>query len=410
MGKSKNIVKIIIIVLVVFSICVLGIFFLNYLISDNNVIKGYYMLLFPTHFTTEGIPGTIIDSYAAGVPVIASKWDGFNDVIDNGVTGIGYQCLHNECLQAAIEDAIKSPNKIKEMKKQNVDDDFEFSYRTWKFKDEILGFNKMKMINRILLREKAPVIRSTDEKLFGHIKDEYRRRVRWIEVKQQIRLEVEKDSLKVKIVKMKALALIFIIGVCMVFWQLGTAQPVNKVVDDKIVPVDIEYGAHHVYDEVTGKLTNYGKADYIRIVFLIIGYAIYYLPKDIKLYKKIRILILLLLLLFSISSCQKPDKNEKEKYEIYVENYYNWDECFDNVTFVSIDVAFISLKLVLPVAYNVLENEGYIKVLPKKGVYVTYESNDNSSLMGVKKEIEDLKNNNVSYEDLIKIINEVYGR
>ena len=130
--------------------------------------------------------------------------------------------------------------------------------------------------------------RSIDDRLFGHIKDEYRRRVRWIEVKQQIRLEVEKDSLKVKIVKMKALALIFIIGVCMVFWQLGNAQPVNKVVDDKIVSVDIEYGAHHVYDEVTGKLTNCGKADYIRIVFLIIGYAIYYLPKDIKLYKKIR--------------------------------------------------------------------------------------------------------------------------
>lgn len=42
MEKSKNIVKIIIIVLVVFSVCVLGIFFLNYLISDNNVIKGYY--------------------------------------------------------------------------------------------------------------------------------------------------------------------------------------------------------------------------------------------------------------------------------------------------------------------------------------------------------------------------------
>lgn len=41
MVTSKNIVKIIIIVLVVL-ICILGIFFLNYLISDNNVIKGYY--------------------------------------------------------------------------------------------------------------------------------------------------------------------------------------------------------------------------------------------------------------------------------------------------------------------------------------------------------------------------------
>ena len=46
----------------------------------------------------------------------------------------------------------------------------------------------------------------------------------------------------------------------------------------------------------------------------------------------------------------------------------------------------------------------------EKGVYVTYESNRNSSLTEVKKEIEDLKNHNVSYEELIKIINEVYGR
>ena len=61
-------------------------------------------------------------------------------------------------------------------------------------------------------------------------------------------------------------------------------------------------------------------------------------------------------------------------------------------------------------AYSVLEKEGYIKVLPKKGVYVTYESNNNAFLEGVKKDIEELKNNHISYEELIKIINDVYGR
>ena len=61
-------------------------------------------------------------------------------------------------------------------------------------------------------------------------------------------------------------------------------------------------------------------------------------------------------------------------------------------------------------AYNVLENEGYIKVLPKKGVYVTYSEDINESLIVVKKEVEKIKNTNVSYEELIKIINEVYGR
>lgn len=56
-----------------------------------NILKRYYALLFPTRFYTEGVPGTIIDAYAAGVPVISSKWQSFDDVIDNGVTGYGYE-------------------------------------------------------------------------------------------------------------------------------------------------------------------------------------------------------------------------------------------------------------------------------------------------------------------------------
>jgi hypothetical protein len=55
------------------------------------VLKDYFALLFPTHFYTEGIPGTVIDAYAAGIPVISAKWESYSDVIDEGVTGIGYK-------------------------------------------------------------------------------------------------------------------------------------------------------------------------------------------------------------------------------------------------------------------------------------------------------------------------------
>ena len=30
-------------------------------------------------------------AYSAGVPVIASRWQGFNDVIFEGITGFGYE-------------------------------------------------------------------------------------------------------------------------------------------------------------------------------------------------------------------------------------------------------------------------------------------------------------------------------
>lgn len=54
------------------------------------VVKNYFALLFPTRFYTEGIPGTILDSYAAGVPVISAKWESFDDVMEEHVTGYGY--------------------------------------------------------------------------------------------------------------------------------------------------------------------------------------------------------------------------------------------------------------------------------------------------------------------------------
>lgn len=49
-------------------------------------IKDYYFLLFPTKFKTEGIPGTIIDAYFAGVPVISAGWENANEIIDDGIT------------------------------------------------------------------------------------------------------------------------------------------------------------------------------------------------------------------------------------------------------------------------------------------------------------------------------------
>lgn len=79
-------------------------------------IKDYYLLIFPTRFYTEGIPGTIIDSYCAGVPVVASKWESSLDVIENGKTGFLYEYGNNkallECLMGLLDSNVV--NSIKE--------------------------------------------------------------------------------------------------------------------------------------------------------------------------------------------------------------------------------------------------------------------------------------------------------
>lgn len=86
--------------------------------SDRSVevLRDYFMLVFPTKFYTEGIPGTIIDAYAAGLPVLSAKWESFYDVIDDGVTGIGYEFGDINELQEILVELSLNPEKIKVMK------------------------------------------------------------------------------------------------------------------------------------------------------------------------------------------------------------------------------------------------------------------------------------------------------
>ncbi len=83
-------------------------------------LKCYSALLFPTLFFTEGIPGTIIDAYAAGVPVISSQWASFSDIIDEGVTGFGYEFGSEDALYNVLEQVISSPEILGTMKQNCI--------------------------------------------------------------------------------------------------------------------------------------------------------------------------------------------------------------------------------------------------------------------------------------------------
>ena len=80
------------------------------------VLKNYFALLFPTHYSTEGIPGTIIDAYAAGVPVISAKWQSFSDVVEDGVTGVGYEFDSEEALECTLMNSLNNTEKLNDMK------------------------------------------------------------------------------------------------------------------------------------------------------------------------------------------------------------------------------------------------------------------------------------------------------
>ncbi len=56
-----------------------------------DTIKGYYLLIFPTKYYNEGFPGAILDSFMSGVPVLASQWESWGDIIEEGVNGLSYE-------------------------------------------------------------------------------------------------------------------------------------------------------------------------------------------------------------------------------------------------------------------------------------------------------------------------------
>ncbi len=83
-------------------------------------ICPYYCLLFPTKYQTEGIPGTIIDSFASGVPVITSNWKRCNQMIVDGVNGLVYPFNDYEAFVEKIKFSIENPEFIKKLKKACV--------------------------------------------------------------------------------------------------------------------------------------------------------------------------------------------------------------------------------------------------------------------------------------------------
>ncbi len=81
------------------------------------VLKNYYMLLFPTLFYTEGIPGTIIDAFSAGLPVLASEWESYADVLSSK-DSITYKFSDSEDLYQKLKYCVDDIDKMNACRKE----------------------------------------------------------------------------------------------------------------------------------------------------------------------------------------------------------------------------------------------------------------------------------------------------
>lgn len=89
-------------------------------LNDDNAINTlslYYAMLFPTYYKGEGTPHSVIESFMAALPVIASDWAYNGEVIENKKTGLIFDLKNPVGLEKAIEYAIANPSIMKQYSK-----------------------------------------------------------------------------------------------------------------------------------------------------------------------------------------------------------------------------------------------------------------------------------------------------
>ena len=88
-------------------------------IHDDSIkiLSSYYCLLFPTYYRGEGMAHSIVESFMAGLPVIASDWKFNSELVKNNETGFLFDLndLENN-LYGKIVFAIENKELIKAMR------------------------------------------------------------------------------------------------------------------------------------------------------------------------------------------------------------------------------------------------------------------------------------------------------
>lgn len=83
-------------------------------------LREYQALLFPTQHVGEGMPATIIDALQAGLPILASRWRYYQEMLEDGVTGLSYEFGKQEFLAGIIRDFLELPlETLKSMRVEN---------------------------------------------------------------------------------------------------------------------------------------------------------------------------------------------------------------------------------------------------------------------------------------------------
>lgn len=97
--------------------------------SDNvhTTLGAYDLLLLPTRHEGEGFPGTILDAYISGVPVIVSEWKFLPEFVEHGETGYVCKLEDNKNFYNRIIELYNNPGHLLKLKENAHHKSFEYS-------------------------------------------------------------------------------------------------------------------------------------------------------------------------------------------------------------------------------------------------------------------------------------------
>jgi glycosyltransferase involved in cell wall biosynthesis len=94
-------------------------------------LRRYDAVLLPTYHHGEGYPGIILEAFAAGRPVIASRWRSIPEIVEDGVSGILIPPHDPKALARAMASLVSSPLELQRMSEGARKSATRFSSTVW---------------------------------------------------------------------------------------------------------------------------------------------------------------------------------------------------------------------------------------------------------------------------------------
>ncbi len=95
------------------------------------VLAGYDALVLPSYHHGEGYPGVILEAYAAGLPVVSTRWRAIPELVEDGATGLLVEPRDAGALRDAMLSLIDDPELYARLRTGVRERRREFSDEVW---------------------------------------------------------------------------------------------------------------------------------------------------------------------------------------------------------------------------------------------------------------------------------------